>query len=275
MKSVTYGDACSSPVLRSPARASSTERCADLSSSRRIRSAPRASRRRASSAPSAAASPGAPVTRLADHLGRVGAADQPGERQPSLGQRGVTGDRRAAADAQAREQRALGGRRHLGVRHRRARGTASRRARRRRAPPAPARPARSPAACASASSRSAMRAENPRRSSPADASTAASTTPSATLRRRVSTLPRRISIDRSARAARTWQTRRRLDVPTRLPARQRRQPAAVAADDRVARIGARRHGDDRQPGRQLGGHVLHAVHGEIDLAARAGLPRSP
>ena len=111
-----------------------------------------------------------------------------------------------------------------------------------------------------------MRAEKPRRSSPADASTAASTTPSATLRSRVSTLPRRISIDeigaRRAELADAPQAGR-ADAAAR---RQRRQPGAVAADDRVARIGARRHGDDREAGRQLGGHILHAVHGDIDLA---------
>ena len=132
-----------------------------ISSSRRIRSAPRASRRRASSAPSAAASAGAPVTVSRIISDASGRPTRPATRQPPLGQRGVTGDRRAAADAQAGQQRALGGRRHLGLPDRRARGTASRRARRRRAPPAPARPARSPAACASASSRSVMRAEKP------------------------------------------------------------------------------------------------------------------
>ena len=178
----------------------------------------------------------------------------------------MTGHRRAAADAQPGEQRALGGvvtsaaasdsARHscddarvVGARLQRQRALPDRRQHARRVQPL-----------------GDARRESRGDRAPRTRGPPASTTPSATLRSRVSTLPRRISIDRSARAARTWQTRRRLDVPTRLPAGSAASAAAVAADDRVARIGARRHGDDRQAGRQLGGHVLHAVHGDVDLA---------
>ena len=63
--------------------------------------------------------------------------------------------------------------------------------------------------------RSVIRAANSSRSRPAQAKMAASTIPSATLRRRVSRLPRRISISKSGRMALSWQARRRLVVPMR------------------------------------------------------------
>ena len=121
MKSISYNDGPRRPSSASPecerwsapANSSLTRVLRARAGCARRRAA---SKRRATSAPSARASAGAPVERLVDHLGGVGAADQPAERQAAAGQRGVTGDRRAAADAQAGEQRALGGDGHLGRR---------------------------------------------------------------------------------------------------------------------------------------------------------------
>ena len=63
----------------------------------------------------------------------------------------------------------------------------------------------------------AMRAPSPRRFSPAAASTMAAYWPSSSLCRRVSRLPRRGSIFRSGRSARSNTLRRKLDVPTTAP----------------------------------------------------------
>ena len=62
-----------------------------------------------------------------------------------------------------------------------------------------------------------MRADRPRRLSPAAASTMPAYWPSSSLRRRVSRLPRRGSMRRSGRSARSSTVRRRLEVPTTAP----------------------------------------------------------
>ena len=94
----------------------------------------------------------------------------------------------------------------------------------------------------------------------------ASNSPSASLRRRVSTLPRRSTTCRAGYAARSSAARRRLLVPTRAPAGRRVEAARLARHQHVARVFALRHRGQDQPGRQLGGQVLHRVHRAVDLA---------
>ena len=220
------------------------------SSSRRIRSAPRARSRRASSAPIARGVGGRAgrPTRGSSRTRRGGRPARRASRRPSR-QRGVTGDRRAAADAQARQQRALGRRRHLGGRIGErpaqlddARVVGARLQRQRALPDRRQHAGRRPAV-----RRCAPRSPGDR--GPPTRARAASTTPSATLRSRVSTLPRRISTRqigaRGAHLADAAQAGR----PDAAARRQRAEPAPVAADDRVARIGARRQ-RRRWPGRR-------------------------
>ena len=208
-----------------------------------MRSAPRASSRFASSAPSAAASAGAPVSSsrsISDASGRPTRPRRPQRPSASVAWP-ATGVRQPTP--RPGEQRALGGDRHLGGCDRRARGTARRRARRRaRLERQRALPDRRQHADVGEPLGDARREAEP--IEPAQASTPASTTPSATLRSRVSTLPRRISTRRSARAARTWQTRRKLEVPMRLPAGS--APSAAPARLTIASRGSARVGDRRR-----------------------------
>ena len=83
---------------------------------------------------------------------------------------------------------------------------------------------------------------------------------------RVDVAAQRARSKRSLRAARTAADAaqaRRADAAARRQLVQRR---AGAADHGVARIGARRDRDQRQPRGQMRGHVLEAVHREIDVA---------
>ena len=64
---------------------------------------------------------------------------------------------------------------------------------------------------------SLIRSVYPRRVSPAAARIIASIWPSSSFRRRVSTLPRKSTIFRSGRAAKSWALRRRLEVPITAP----------------------------------------------------------
>ena len=85
-------------------------------------------------------------------------------------------------------------------------------------------------------------ASRPSRLSPAAASTSASTSPAASLRSRVSTLPRSSTTSRSGRAGAAAGRARRSDaVPTRAPAAAR---PATRADQHVERVLARRRGDE-------------------------------
>jgi len=76
---------------------------------------------------------------------------------------------------------------------------------------------------------SPIRSDNPSRSSPALASTTASSDCSSILRNRVGTFPRSGTISRSGRYARSSATRRTLPVPTRAPSRR---PASVVPGSR-------------------------------------------
>ena len=114
----------------------------------------------------------------------------------------------------------------------------------------------------------------PSRSSPAAASTMASKSPSASRRRRVSTLPRRSRTSRSG-PQRPAAARGGAGSPCR-PRRPRASSSSDAgAAERVARVGALGHADDRQAVGQLGRHVLGRVHGQVDSRRRAAPPRSP
>ncbi len=84
-----------------------------------------------------------------------------------------------------------------------------------------------------------MTASHPIRRRPAAATTIASTSPSRSLRSRVSTLPRSGRISRSGRAARSWARRRTLLVPTRAPARRdasRSPPRETRASKGASRL---------------------------------------
>ena len=223
-------DALSTPSLR--ARAGS-------------RSAPRASRRRASSAPMRArrrrarrrAPRGSSRTRRG---GRPGRGGQPPLRPAWRGRRRACGSRRPARRA-ARARRRRSPRRPasasarqsvhdarvVGARLQRQRALADRRQHALGVEPlGDAR--REPQAVEPGAGEHAPRRRRPRR-------------PCAAACRRCRA---GCSIDRSARTARTWQTRRRLDVPTRLPAGSAPSPRPTRLTMRVARIGARRDGDD-------------------------------
>ena len=95
------------------------------------------------------------------------------------------------------------------------------------------------------------------------ASTAASTTPSLTLRSRVSTLPRRISTAMSGRSRRSCNIRRMLEVPTRAPAGSAANPWPVRLT-RASRAHPPGDGHHAQADRQPGRHVLEAVHRQVD-----------
>ena len=118
----------------------------------------------------------------------------------------------------------------------------------------------------SRSSTCVMRLPRPRRSSPAQASRMASSSPSSSRRKRVSTLPRSSSSLRSGRACRSCAWRRGLDVPTRAPLRQVGETLMAQRQERVVRIGARQHRRDAEARRQLARHVLHRVHGDVGAA---------
>ena len=117
--------------------------------------------------------------------------------------------------------------------------------------------------------RACPRRSRPSRSRPACASTIASKSPSASRRRRVSTLPRSSRTSRSGRSASSAARRRRLAVPDDRALGQLVERAGAA--ERVARVGALGHAHDREPVGQLGGHVLGRVHGEVDLAGQQRL----
>ena len=70
---------------------------------------------------------------------------------------------------------------------------------------------------------------------------------------------------RSGRRSRSWQTRRRLEVPTARPGRQPRQAAPLRLTS--ASRGSARGGMATSPARrQLRGHVFQAVHRQVDPA---------
>ncbi len=109
----------------------------------------------------------------------------------------------------------------------------------------------------------------PRRRSPASASRAASHSPSASLRSRVSTLPRSGTTSTSARSARSCERRRRLEVPTRAPAGSASIDRAPTSASCASSPGW--HGRDLEARGQLPGHVLRAVHREVDLSGEQRL----
>ena len=117
----------------------------------------------------------------------------------------------------------------------------------------------------SAESHSVTSLSRPIRRTPAAASTAASNSPSATLRTRVSTFPRIERTSRSPRSARSWAARRRLLVPTREPGRELRERAGLPCDEAVAHVLASGHRADHDVGGILGRQVLERVHGQVDL----------
>ena len=99
----------------------------------------------------------------------------------------------------------------------------------------------------------AVPSRRPRRRRPAAARTSASYSPSRSLRSRVSTFPRMGVAATSGRRARSWTLRRRLDVPTRAPRGQGRDPRRGGRHQHVPRILPRRERrQDEPPGRSAG-----------------------
>ena len=111
----------------------------------------------------------------------------------------------------------------------------------------------------------------PSRLRPASASSVASTSPSSSLRSRVSTLPRNGTTARSGRSRFTSACRRSDAVPTTAPAGSSRSELRLAADEDVARVFARQHRRDDQAIRQRRRHVLGRMHREVDVAGRQRL----
>ena len=118
------------------------------------------------------------------------------------------------------------------------------------------------------SSNSVMRFSQPRRRSPAEASTIASYWPSSSLRKRVSTLPRMSSISKSGRSARSCAARRSELVPTRAPAARSasRAPTRHRADLRAPGIAA-----SVKPAGKIGRHIFQAVDRQVDRAGEQRL----
>ena len=179
-------------------------------------------------------------------------------------------DRRVARGAERAHELALGGDARGRGRGRRS-GASDRRPRRPGGPRAPARPGRR-----RARARRARRRPRPRaRAGPARPARARSRRP-----------PRRRACAGACRRCRAARTTSRSSRSARGSARRgagcscpTRAPAASAPSDgapQIASRGSSRAGiaDQLQPGRQLGGHVLGRVHGEVDLARRAAPARA-
>ncbi len=114
-----------------------------------------------------------------------------------------------------------------------------------------------------------MRSAQPSRRRPAAASTMASNCPSSSLRRRVSRLPRMVSMTRSGRSG--AQLRR---APQRTGADARASGKVVQACCPPSRRGhprAREWPASVKPVGQFGGHVLETVHGHIDATVEQRL----
>jgi hypothetical protein len=96
----------------------------------------------------------------------------------------------------------------------------------------------------------------PSRLRPARANTAASITPSLTLRNRVSTLPRKGTMSSPDSAARSWTPRLSDDVPTLLPGASsaRRRPSRVTTTSSGSLAARNAAYDERRS--ELGRHVL-------------------
>ncbi len=95
---------------------------------------------------------------------------------------------------------------------------------------------------------------------------------SASLRRRVSTLPRIATTSRSSRAARSCAAPPRCCSSDRAPGASVASAAGAAQHVRGGR--ARGRAEQREPSAELAGHVLGRVHGEVDLAAQQRAPRA-
>ena len=187
----------------------------------------------------------------------------------------MAGDRGVAGAVERRQQRALGPHAGAGSPDRRAPPAAPAAAHRRRGTRARSRPGRPPAASPRAAGPSRRSGASPRRFRPACASSVASTSPAASLRSRVPTLPRRLTTRRSGRRASSWAWRRSEALPTSAPRRQRVEPARPPRDQHVARVLARQHRGQHQAVRQPGRQVLDRVHREVDPPRRAARPRAP
>ena len=123
----------------------------------------------------------------------------------------------------------------------------------------------------SGSSTSVTSSSRPSRASPARARITASTSPSCTLRSRVSTLPRIATTSRPSPSACSWAARRGEPVPTLEPtgSSPRVRPSrATTASRGSSRSGHRGHHDADRIGC---GQVLEGVHRDVDVAAQQGV----
>ena len=208
--------------------------------------------------------------RLARSRTQAEPSGRPGEAAHARPSPSVARRRRVAAAPSARDRGALGAQRRV----RRGMVGGRRRVRRRaaRAPCSASTPW--PGAGHERVERARAGRRGPSRSRPAAASTSASTSPAASLRRRVSTLPRsstHVQVGRArpaaARAGAARWCRR---------ARPRGTASSEAAPTSASRgVRARAAGHDRSAGRELARHVLGRVHGEVDLAReQRGLERA-
>ena len=130
----------------------------------------------------------------------------------------------------------------------------------------PANPVPPPGRSLSGSSRWRTHSVFSSRSRPAAASRIASTCPSASLRRRVSTLPRNSTASTSGRSSLSCARRRWLLVPTFAPAGSEATIRVLHRHENIARIDAGRRCRQRKPGRQLGGQILERMHGQVHAA---------
>ncbi len=214
--------------------------------------------------------------------GRLGRVALDAGRAPTRCRRAGRRRRRSASGRRAR--RPWRGRRSGCCRSRRAgrrrcarRSARAARLRRRSGRPPAAPPRRSSRICSSsepwpaagvidsAGIGKAISSARPSRRSPATASTIASSSPSASLRSRVSTLPCSSLTSRSGRAASSCARRRRLAVPTLAPSgtSSSEDPTPIQAS---ARILPRRHRGQHQPLGQLRRQVLGRVDPDLRLA---------
>ena len=95
--------------------------------------------------------------------------------------------------------------------------------------------------------------------------------PRSTFARRVSTLPRNMTISRSLRACLSWARRRWEAVPTTAPSGSAAMLSAIALMNTSAGIFPRQHARNRDTVGKHGFEVLHGVHGDVDVARQQRL----
>ena len=230
---------------------------------------------RPASAPISMASARGPRALCSQRRLAVRMREQPAEADRVAGNIGMAADRRLAGAVEHREECALAGNR--ASRYRRDRCAPALRACARRPRAFRCRWRLAPTAGRNSSALMILVAccVSPSRFMPASARIVASTSPASSLRSRVSTLPRSGTTRRSPRARLAIACRRSEAVPSVAPCGSSASEPALRLMNTSRGSSRSRQAASINPGWQNGRHVLGRMHGEIDAADRAALPRSP